>query len=347
MGEAAALAFGASTDARTEATLQTILRFAAGTTGAFVLSEWMGWYPSFLAPLLAGVLLANLPAAPPFKVGFVLVLVQTVGAYSAYFLAALLHEMPIVLFGTIALILLLCFANLARGRGFLPILLVLISYATVPVVTMMAPQQSGSLAFALARGMMIAVVTVWLAHALWPKTSPPANLAAQTVFDFPIATALTGIAIVMPLMLLYLMYGITDALPVLITTVVLVINFEPQKSAMQGMAMMIGNFIGGIVAIISYALLQAAPSLTSLALITFLVALIFAVRVERGGPGGAVGLITFNQAIVLFSLALAPGGSGTGLWVTRLVQFGIACLFAIGMMTLLWPRLRRLERPAS
>jgi hypothetical protein len=212
---------------------------------------------------------------------------------------------------------------------------------------MIAPQQSGSLAFALARGMAVAVIAVWLAHALWPKTSPPKVPPAQAAFDFPIATALTGVAIVMPLMLLYLMYGITDALPVLITTVVLVINFDPQKSAMQGFAMMVGNFVGGMVAIISYALLQAAPSLATLALITFLIAVIFAIRIERGGPGGAVGLITFNQAIVLFSLSLAPGGSGTGLWVTRLIQFGIACLFAIGMMTLLWPRLRRLERPAS
>jgi len=347
MSNVAAQAFGASTDAAAAARLHTILRFAAGTTGAFVLSEWMGWYPTFLPPLLAGVLLANLPKAPPLKVGLMLVLAQTVGAYSASFLAALLHEIPLVLFGSIALILLLCFANLARGRGFLPILLVLISYATVPVVTMIAPQQSGSLAFALSRGMVIAVIAVWLAHALWPKTSPPKAPPAQAAFDFPIATALTGIAIVMPLMLLYLMYGITDALPVLITTVVLVINFDPQKSAMQGFAMMVGNFIGGMVAIISYGLLQAAPSLTTLTLITFLVALIFAVRVERGGPGGAVGLVTFNQSIVLFSLSLMPGGSSNGLWVTRLVQFGIACLFAIGMMTLLWPRLRRMERPVS
>ena len=41
------------------AQLHTILRFAVGTAGAFVICEAMGWYPSFLAPLLAGVLLAN------------------------------------------------------------------------------------------------------------------------------------------------------------------------------------------------------------------------------------------------------------------------------------------------
>lgn len=347
MAEAAAQPVGASFDAAAPARLHTILRFAAGTTGAFVLSETVGWYPTFLAPLLAGVLLANLPKSPPFKVGLVLVLAQSIGAYSAYMLTVLLHHAPVVLFGTIALILLICFANLAHGRGFLPILLFLIAYASVPIVTMMAPQQAGGLAFAFMRGMVVAVITVWLAHAIWPKTSPPAAPPAQAVFDFPVATALTGVAIVLPLMLVFLMYGLTDALPVLITTVVLVINFDPSKSTMQGVAMMIGNFVGGLVAVISYALLQVAPSLATLAIITFLVALAFAVRVERGGPGGAIGLITFNQAIVLFSLSLMPGGSSNGLWLTRLVQFGIACLFAIGMMSMLWPRLRRLERPQA
>ena len=326
-----------------QARLHVILRFSGGTAGAFVLCEAMGWYPSFLAPLLAGVLLANLPVAPPFKLGIGLVVIQGLGAYAAYLLTALLHETPVVLFGAIGLILLYCFSHLAKGRGFLPILLVLIAFSTVPIVTMMAPQQAGSLAFAFARGMAVAVAAVWIVHAVWPKLAPPAPPPAKAVSDYPTAMAVTGTAIVMPLMLAYLMYGITDALPVLITTVVLVINFDPKRSAVQGAAMMFGNIVGGLVAFVSYSLLQIAPSLTGLALIAFLVALLFAVPVERGGPAGAVGLVTFNQAIVLFSLDLAPGGSNAGLWLTRVVQFGIACTFAVGMMSLLFPRLRSVD----
>lgn len=322
------------------ATLHMILRFATGTAGAFIVSEAMGWYPSFLPPLLAGILLANLPTAPPFKLGVVLILVEALGSYGAYILTSLLHEAPVVLFGIIALLLLFCFATLAQGKAFLPILLVLISFSTVPIVTMLTPEYGGALPLAFTRGMLIAVVATWLVHAAWPKLAPPTASPAPASHDFPLARALTGVAIVLPLMLVYLMYGITDALPVLITTVVLVINFDPARGAMQGAAMMIGNFIGGMVAILSFALLQTAPSLATLSLITFLVAIVFAGPVERGGPAGAVALITFNQAIVLFSLALAPGGSSSGLWVTRLVQFGIACTFAVGMMSLLFPRLK-------
>jgi hypothetical protein len=336
-------------DVVADARLHTILRFAATTSGTFVLGEIEGWYPTFLAPLLAGVLLANLPIAPPPKVAFALVAIQAAGAYAAYILTSLLHESPMVLFATIALILFISFAQLAQGRGFLPILLSLISFSTIPVVTMMAPQQAGALPLAFTRAMLLAVLGIWIAYAIWPKIAPPQSKPGQAAFDYPVAMALTGVAIVLPLMLVYLMYGITDALPLLITTIVLVINFDPRKSAAQGMAMMIGNIVGGAVALTSFMLLQIEPSLSVLALISFLIAIVFAIPVERGGPGGAVGLITFNQAMVLLSLSLASGGGG--LWLTRVFQFGMACTFAIGMMSLLFPLLRavrqRAERRAS
>jgi hypothetical protein len=58
-----------------------------------------------------------------------------------------------------------------------------------------------------------------------------------------------------------------------------------------------------------------------------------------------VGLITFNQAMVLFSLSLASGGGG--LWLTRVFQFGLACTFAIGMMSLLFPLLQSVRQRAE
>lgn len=340
----AAAGLPASSDHAVKAHLHTLLRFGAGTSGAFVLCEAMGWNPTLLAPLLAAVLIANLPGALPLKGGLVLIAVQGVGAYGAYILTSLLLNTPFVLFGTIALILLICFANLAQGRGFLPILLLLISFATIPVITMIAPTQAAPLPLAYTRAMMVAVAAVWIVHVVWPKLEPGAAPAASSALATPVALALTGLAIVLPLMLLYLMYSITDALPVLITTIVLVINFDPKRGAMQALAMMLGNFVGGMIALAAYALLRIAPSLLTLMLISFLISLFFAARVAQGGPKGAVAVVTFNQTIVMLSLSLMPGGSTPGIWVTRLFQFAIACLFAVGMMSLLFPALQKRER---
>ena len=66
--------------------------------------------------------------------------------------------------------------------------------------------------------------------------------------------------------------------------------------------------------------------------------------VHQFGYGRVRYVAAFLVSIVLFSLALVPGGASPGLWVTRLVQFGIACIFAVGMMSLLFPRLRALDR---
>jgi hypothetical protein len=316
----------------------TILRFAFGVTAAFVLSEAMGWYPSFLPPLLAATLLANLPTALPLKAGVALIVVQAVGAYGALALSMFLRDSPFVLFGAIGLIVFLSFATIAKGRGFLPILLVLVCFATIPIVTIASPQQAGALPFAFVRGMIVAVAIIWLSQLLWPKMRPPTQAATTPVFESPVARALAGTAIVLPPMLVYLMFGLTDALPVLITTVLLVLNFDRKRGVIQGLAMMFGVFIGGLIALVGYALLQIAPSLVALALISFIIAMLFARRIERGGAGAAVAVVTLNQALVMFSLSLVPGPSGPGVWASRLIQFAIACAFAIGMMVLLMPR---------
>ena len=318
------------------------LRFAVGTTGAFVLSEAMGWNPTFLAPLLAAVLIAKLPASPPLKVGLGLVVVQAAGAYAAYALTALMHETPTVLFGAIAVIILLCFANLARGRGYLPLLQVLISFATIPVVTMLAPQEASPLPFAFARAIAVAVMFLWVVHYFWPKLGSVEPPPPAVTLEDPIRLALTGTAIVMPLMLVYLMYSIADALPILITTLVLIINFDPQKSSVQSVAMVIANFLGGMVALVAHSILLVAPSLATFALVVFVISALFGVQINRGGSSGAVALVTFNQSIVMFGLALTKD-SGLGVWGTRLFQFMIAGVFAVGMMSLLFraPRARR------
>ena len=50
----------------------------------------------------------------------------------------------------------------------------------------------------------------------------------------------------------------------------------------------------------------------------------------------AVGLVTFNQVMIILSLAILQGSSNSGLWLTRLFQFSMTVAFAVAMMTLAW-----------
>ena len=161
-----------------------------------------------------------------------------------------------------------------------------------------------------------------------PSTAAPVNS--------PLATALVGTAVVMPVMLVYLLFGLADALPVLVTTVLLVANFDVREGATQGLAMMLGNLIGGLIGMVAFHLLAVIPSLTGLALITFLIAAAFAMRIDKGGEGAAITLMTCNSAMIILSTAIASPSSSSGVWLTRLIYFALACLFAIGMMTVVW-----------
>ena len=119
---------------------------------------------------------------------------------------------------------------------------------------------------------------------------------------------------------------------------------EEERGAASGWAKLAGNFIGGIIAIIAFYVVDLAPSLATLALVTFLIGAVFAQEIVKGGVRGGNALLSYNATIVILNLALLKGPSNSGTWGARLVQFGIACTFAIGMMALLLPLASRQRR---
>lgn len=337
-GSSAITGAAVPTDPAEAARFHFVLRFAFGTTAAFTICEYMGWQPSALSAVFAGILLGNLPAAPSFKVGFALTLVIWLSAWFAFLLTTHLNQSPLVLFGTIGLLLFVALALLAQGKGTLPLTLLLVCIAVIPVITLMIPTQGHRLAQIFARGMMVAVICAWVMHAIWPRPFAAIPPGEQEPADDPIRMALAGTAVVLPIMLVYQMFGLTDAMPVLTTTTLIVAKMDQERGAKTGILKLILNFLGGIIAVIAYYVLSIAPSLATLALITFIMTFGFGSIISKGGPRGGAALLGFNATMIIFGLAILKGPDNEGVWGARVFQFMIAILFAIGMMTLLMPR---------
>src|SRR5204863_9420234 len=138
--------------------------------------------------------------------------------------------------------------------------------------------------------------------------------------------------------------GITDAIPVLLTTVLLVAKMEEERGAASGWAKLVGNFLGGFVAVAAYYLLRITPSLASLALITFLIGVGFAQQIVKGGVRGGNALLAYNATRVICGLAVLKGPANFGPWGARVVQFAVAIIFAVGMVRLLVPLTARSRR---
>lgn len=328
----------AAASEQTEVGLHATLRFAAGVTTAFVLCEWLQWTPTFFGPVLTAVLLANLPMRPPLRMTLALAATMAAAALFAFAVASLLRGMPVVLFGLIALCLFLSFLAMANGRPALPFMLLLICLSTIPVMVMIAPTQAGALPVALVRGMALALLVVWAVYLAWPRVAAraPAPAAAPDPAATPLAQALLSTAVVLPLMFVYLLFGLADVLPVLIATVMLVVNFDLQRSRQQALGMILGNFAGGLLGLLLHGLLLTTPSLPFLALLLFLVLLGFGQRIAAGGPAAGVALIACNAMLIIFSSAIASGPGSLALWFVRLFQFALAGAFAVGMMYVVW-----------
>lgn len=328
-----------------------LLRIATGVTGSFVLCELLGWWPSFLAPVLVAVLLGNLPVRPPLKMGLGLVIVITAAALFVFALSALMRGTPFVLFGLIGVCLFVCFHGMLSGKPKLPGMLLLICLATIPVLVMVAPAHASVLPTALIRSMALAVLVIWAVYVPWPLPPAPPVAAAAPVANpnaaSTVTVALLSTAVVLPLMLVYLMFGLADALPVLVATVLLVVNFDLRRSGMHAVAMVLGNLIGGLIGLVLHTLLLTTPTLPFLALLLFPVMLGFGQRILAGGPTGAVALIACNGMLIILGSAIASGPGSLSLWLTRLFQFALAGAFATWMMSLVWHRAGRPPRGAS
>jgi hypothetical protein len=335
-------AVGARVEPRDEPAWQAILRFAAGITAAFVVSEMMQWTPTFLAPVLAAVLLTSLPARPSLKVALGLMIVITVTSLFSFAIASLFRDTPFVLFGLIGLCVFLAFLTMLIGRPPLPPLLLLICLATIPVVVMIAPAEAGFLPMALIRSMAVALATIALAYLVWPlapapKPAPPAHAGRVS----PVTMALGGVAIVMPLMLVYLLFGLADVLPVMIATVMLVANFDLQRGRTHALGMIIGNFAGGLLGWLLHTLLLTTPTLPFLAGLLFVVLLGFGQRISAGGPAAGVAVLACNAMLIILSTAISSDTGSLSLWLTRVLQFSLAGAFAVSTMSLFWHRAAR------
>ena len=323
-----------------DARLQATLRFAAVTTAAFVLCEFLQWSPSFLAPVLAGVLLANLPMRPPLKLGLVLVLMMAAASLSVFAMASLLRGTPFVLSGAIGLCLFLAFHALVSGRQALPFIFLLLCLTTIPVLVMVAPAQAGTLPTALIRGIALALVVIWVGYLAWPCKPPPKPVpaAAAPSIATPVTRALLSTAVLMPVMLVYLLFGLADVLAVMVGTMILVINFDLESGRSQAWARIVANLVGGLLGLLLHALLLTTPSLSFMALLMFPVLLGFGQRIAAGGPAAQNAVVACNAMLIIFSSAIASGPSSLSLWLVRLFQFALAGAFAVGMMHLLWYR---------
>jgi len=333
-------ALSTRTDPLAKARLQWLIRFGVGVSGTYVVSEALEWSPAYLAPLFTAMLLAHLPRQLPLKLGLVLIAVIGTAAAVGYLISVLLVATPTVLFGCASLVIFVALNTMAHGRAVMPMTFLLISVTLVPINAIVSPAHAAALPIALTKGMAVAVLAVWIVFAIWPEGFVPKPLLSTADVASPTRVAVVGAAILSALLLAFMLYGQNHANPVVTTTLLLVAQFEVQHGAVKGFTRVFGALVGGLMGAVAYMLLAISPSLPVFAVIVFMLAILVAPFIARGGVVGASAQMTCNSFFAVFGSALSDPDTSAGTWATRLTLMFTAWLFAIGMMILFLPRPR-------
>ena len=195
---------------------------------------------------------------------------------------------------------------------------------------------------ALVRAMLVALVIIALVWLPWPEPIPPQPAPAPPPLAASrLSLALRATAVILPLMLVYLLFGLVDALPVMIASVMLVANFDPTRGRKHAVGMVLANLGGGLLGFLMHAVLLTTPFVPFLAALLFFVLLAFGKRIAARTPEMPIYVIGCNAMLIIFGSAIAQGSGSLSLWLVRLLQFALAGAFAVSMMSLAWHRVPR------
>jgi len=327
-----------STAATTDLRLVRTVRYAVGTTLAVALAMGIDWQLSYLTPILALSFLAPPARRPNPKKMAEFIGIVAVASVIGVLLSASLLPYPVVFLLVELLLLFLLFYGNARGAPPLLTTFLMIAITVIPVLALQSMSLAIGVAKGLATGAAAAMGSVWLAHVLFPDpvTDVPSTPGGAGASGKPaplspgqcLTRAWASTVVVFPLAALYLYFGLTSVL-VLVFIALLSMQPDVATGTKAGKALVVGNLMGGIAAIVMFELLVMVPEFVFLLLVTLFAGLFFGSRLFSGAPTAPLfGTAYSTMLIVVLSATSAYGEADTKAW-TRVLQIIAAVVYLV------------------
>jgi hypothetical protein len=325
-----------------EGARRAALRLAFGVTACFAVVETLSWDATFVAPMLAANMLVKLPRPPSPAQGLVIVVLIGLSTGAVLALTTALIGNPTVLILALTLVIYLSFYAHRRGAPELATLLLQISAVALPTIAVLSPDGAGAFAATLLSAGVVALLTVWAAHAAFPNPAAAVTGAAPAASATsplePAASArhaLLDTLVLLPVLIWYIL----DATQVAVVVLIIIVTLLRQHNAEQGqraaLGQILGNVIGGIAAAIVYNLVLLSNTLLFFIAVCLAASLFFAGRIATAGDRAPVYAIAFATFILLLGLGMTPlpGGSGEA-FASRLFYVLLASAYTIGGLSL-------------
>ena len=326
-----------------------ILRYAVGSTLAMAVAMGLDWPLSFLTPVLTLSFLASPAPRPTLKMGFGFVLTIAVASYVGLLVGRTLLPYPLVFIPFVGLLLFRIYY--AKGSSLPPLLILwlLIALLLIPLMMMQSHALANMIAYNLVISGGVTLLVVWISYALLPDrvdgessnvsvAKPPAPTTEERF-----RTAVDTTIVVFPVLVLFYFFELAGALLILIMIALLSMQPGFAKDFKGGKALIIGNTIGGIAAIIFYELLVIMPEYVFLIVLTLLAGLMFGSRLFSGKPKAALYGMAFSTLLLVIGSTTSSSGEADAKVYTRIIQLMAAVIYVVVAFGLL-EHLKKMRR---
>jgi hypothetical protein len=316
------------------------LRLAIGSTLAVVIAFGVAWPVSFLTPVLVWNFLRSSSAGFSLAAGLDVIRSLVVGCLTGVVYSLTLLRYPTLFLLVMWLLLFLIFYANTGGISPNLFLWMMVGVLVVPLLGLQSLGLSLPIVGYLMAGGITAVVLTWLAQVLIPDSlashqasSPvgqPAPIQAKMSSPRRVRSACLSTVVVGPLATLVYTFNLTDELLMMVFVAMMAQAASSAAGAKASAAMLIGNVLGWVAAIVFYHLLLAAPTYGFLIMLTFLGSLVFARANFSSGKMAPFYGMAFSNLLLLIGQSTAPGGDTAGLkFVVRVVQVLLAAVYLI------------------
>ncbi|MGI9484069.1 MAG: DUF2955 domain-containing protein [Hyphomicrobiales bacterium] len=283
------------------------LRFGAGVSSAFVVSQILAWPLCFIMPIFVAMFL-QAPAQVPLNVVYRLIL-KTAGILAlGLFISLVFLPYPLVFSVITVSGLFLIFRLGATGSSPLLVVIALIAILLIPVLVLGDSDVAASVTMWLLIDFILGISVAGFFFYLIPverRPDAPAATPAPLPENEVIARSFRMTLVVAPLALGFLMFGWSSVLT-LIMAAILAQQLSAATGLQSGLALLVANMAGALVAWLVYNILVAAPSMPLMAGLTAFVAFATGVCFFSNIKALKLAGSANNAYLVLLGGSLAP-----------------------------------------
>lgn len=320
------------------------MRYAIGSTLMVAIVMITEWPLGYILPVLALSFLASGAPSPALKAGILYFLAITMTMLFGLWLTKKLLPYPIVLLLSMSLVI---FAiTFTKNPIFSPFVktFMLIACLLVPILGLLMKEIAMVVTFSLIFNAAMAIIMVWVVFFLFPfrQNEPQAASTGKGVNSVEISrsirykTAIRSTIVIMPLAITYMLFNWTSSVLTLIFVAILGLQPAFQKGLKAGGAMVLGNTLGGLVAIVCYEMMTAVPQMLFFLMLVLAVGLIFGRKVFSGKPAASLYGMAFSTFLLIICSSVLSDSTDAGekVW-ERVILIFLAVLYVAAVFAII------------